>query len=265
MCAKSVNRKLDRLLVTGGLGFIGSRFIRHLLQSKEFRGRIINLDAMTYAADPRHLAGFEEHPRYLLVQGNITNMSLVDTLVQQHEIDAIVHFAAETHVDRSIVSAMPFYETNVLGTLSLLEVLRKWPHVHFHHVSTDEVYGSLGEEGAFNERSSYRPSSPYAASKAASDHIVRAFAHTYGLSVTLSHCSNNYGPCQNEEKFIPRMILNAIQGLPLPVYGQGANIRDWLYVDDHVVALLAILEKGEKGQTYDIGGTAEKTNVELLD
>ena len=253
----------QRLLVTGGAGFIGSAFIRHLLRSPSFSGRILNFDLLTYAADLENLAGFHEHPRYRFVQGDIGNQPLVEKLLEE-EIDAIVHFAAETHVDRSIASSFPFVETNVKGTLSLLEAVRKFPHVHFHHVSTDEVYGSLGESGAFNENSPYRPNSPYSASKAASDHLVRAYARTYGLSTTLSHCSNNYGPCQFPEKFIPLMIVNCLAGKPLPVYGRGANIRDWLYVDDHADALWAILNRGRKGEVYDIGGRAEFSNIEML-
>jgi dTDP-glucose 4,6-dehydratase len=234
-----------------------------LLREKQVH--VCNLDALTYAAHPDALKGLETHPRYRFVQGNILNQPLIEKLLQEREIDAIVHFAAETHVDRSIASAKPFVETNVLGTLSLLEAVRQFPEVHFHHVSTDEVYGSLGEGGSFSEKSPYRPNSPYSASKAASDHLVRAFAHTYGLSTTISHCSNNYGPYQNSEKFIPLMILHCLKGKPLPVYGRGANVRDWLYVDDHAEALWTILCKGQKGETYDIGGKTELSNLELLE
>lgn len=251
------------ILVTGGSGFIGSAFIRKLLRTTDCK--VCNLDALTYAAHEDALKGFEENPRYRFIQGNILNQPLVEQLLETHEIDAIVHFAAETHVDRSIASAAPFIETNVKGTLSLLEAVRKFPEVHFHHISTDEVYGSLGEGGFFSEKSPYRPNSPYSASKAASDHLVRAFAQTYGLSTTLSHCSNNYGPYQNTEKFIPLMLLHCLQGKPLPVYGKGANVRDWLYVDDHVEAIWTILCKGKRGETYDIGGKSELTNLELLE
>lgn len=257
-------RKIKSLFVTGGAGFIGSAFIRTLLRNPSFTGRILNYDALTYAADLQSLKGVEDHPRYRLIQGNILNQALIETLLLEHEIDAIVHFAAETHVDRSIASASPFIETNVKGTLSLLEAVRKFPQIHFHHISTDEVYGSLGESGSFSENSPYRPNSPYSASKAASDHLVRAFAQTYGLSTTLSHCSNNYGPCQYPEKFIPLMIHNCLLKKPLPVYGRGANIRDWLYVDDHADAIWRILSAGTKGQTYDIGGKTELSNLELL-
>ncbi|MES2274117.1 MAG: dTDP-glucose 4,6-dehydratase [Chlamydiota bacterium] len=257
-------RSLANILVTGGAGFIGSGFIRWLLRSHLFKGKIINLDALTYAASLDSLNGFLEHPRYRFFQGDILNQSLVEKIIEECEIDAIVHFAAETHVDRSIASALPFFETNVKGTLTLLEAVRKTPEIHFHHISTDEVYGSLGESGSFSEMSSYRPNSPYAASKAASDHLVRAFANTYGLSTTLSHCSNNYGPCQYPEKFIPLMIRNCLAKKILPVYGHGANVRDWLYVDDHAEAIWMILQYGKKGQTFDIGGKSEYTNLDLL-
>lgn len=259
-----MTRPLKRLLVTGGAGFIGSAFIRHLLRSSDFDGKIVNFDLLTYAGKLENLDGFQNHPRYLLIQGDINHQSLVEKILEEQEIDAIVHFAAETHVDRSISSARPFLEANVMGTLSLLEALRKFPHVHFHHISTDEVYGSLGESGSFNEHSPYRPNSPYSASKAASDHLVRAFTQTYRLSTTVSHCSNNYGPGQFPEKFIPLMIFHCLQGKPLPVYGRGANIRDWLFVDDHVEAIWTILQKGKSGQTYGIGGGTELSNLELL-
>ncbi len=259
----SVNRPLNNLLVTGGSGFIGSAFIRFLLRS-EFAGRIVNLDALTYAPNPRALDGFEQHPRYRFLHGDINNRSLVERVLLEHEIDAIVHFAAETHVDRSIASAMPFIETNVKGTLSLLEAVRLFPQVHFHHISTDEVYGALGADGAFDETSPYRPNSPYSASKAASDHLVRAYAQTYGISTTLSHCSNNYGPFQHPEKFIPLMIDRCLARKPLPVYGKGTNVRDWLHVDDHAAAIWAILQRGKRGETYDIGASAERTNLQML-
>jgi dTDP-glucose 4,6-dehydratase len=257
-------RPLANLFVTGGAGFIGSAFIRRLLRSSEFEGRIVNYDLLTYAANLDSLKGFHDHPRYRFIQGDILNQSLVEKLLLECEIDAVVHFAAETHVDRSIASAHPFIETNVKGTLSLLEAIRKLPHIHFHHISTDEVYGSLGESGSFHEHSPYRPNSPYSASKAASDHLVRAFAATYGLSTTVSHCSNNYGPCQYPEKFIPLMLMHCLAGKPLPVYGRGSNVRDWLYVDDHAEAVWRILKRGKKGETYDIGGSAERSNLELL-
>lgn len=257
-------RSLNSLLVTGGAGFIGSAFIRYLLNLEEFTGSIVNYDLLTYAGNLAFLKEVENHPRYQFVQGDIINQERVEKLITEYGVDAIVHFAAETHVDRSIDSALPFIETNVKGTLSLLEAARKNPRVHFHHISTDEVYGALGHIGVFNEESPYRPNSPYSASKAASDHLVRAFAQTYGLSVTISHCSNNYGPCQYPEKFIPLMIHHCLAGKPLPVYGQGLNVRDWLYVDDHAEAVWKILQKGKRGETYDVGGGTELANIELL-
>jgi dTDP-glucose 4,6-dehydratase len=257
-------RPLASLLVTGGAGFIGSAFIRYLLQNEHFSGKIINLDALTYAGNLENLNGFHDHPRYHFVHGDIRNHTLLETLFSHHQIDTVIHFAAETHVDRSISLASLFVETNILGTLSLLETVRKFPSVHFHHVSTDEVYGSLGESGFFHEHSCYRPNSPYSASKASSDHLVRAFHQTYALSTTLSHCSNNFGPHQNPEKLIPLMILNCLREKPLPIYGRGANVRDWLYVDDHAEALWSILQFGKRGETYDIGGDAEFSNLELI-
>lgn len=257
-------RPLLSLLVTGGAGFIGSAFIRYLLRQTDFKGKILNFDALTYAANLETLNGFHEHPRYRFLQGDIRNQSLVEKILLDYEIDTIVHFAAETHVDRSIASAYPFIETNVLGTLSLLEAVRKFPSVHVHHISTDEVYGSLGESGFFTEYSPYRPNSPYSASKAASDHLVRSFANTYNLSTTMSHCSNNFGPYQHPEKFIPLMITNCLARKELPVYGRGTNIRDWIYVEDHAEAIEQILRFGSKGEVYDLGGDAEFSNLEVL-
>ena len=256
-------RPLNSLLVTGGCGFIGSAFIRRLLSNPLFSGKIINLDLLTYAASPRNLEAYERHPRYRFVKGDIRDTPLIETLLGEG-VDAIIHFAAETHVDRSISSALPFIETNVVGTLSLLEALRKFPHIHFHHVSTDEVYGSLEETGFFHEQSLYRPNSPYSASKAASDHLVRAFAHTYKLSTTISHCGNNYGPGQYPEKLIPLMIERAFAKKSLPVYGEGKNVRDWIYVDDHVEAIWKILQWGESNETYDVGANEELSNLDLL-
>ena len=257
-------RDLNSLLVTGGAGFIGSAFIRYLFRGCVFQGRVVNLDRLTYAANLELLQSVESHPLYRFIQGDINDQPLIEKICAEEKIDTIVHFAAETHVDRSISSARPFIETNVLGTLTLLEAVRKFPEIHFHHVSTDEVYGMLGESGVFNELSPYRPNSPYAASKAASDHLVRAFAHTYKLSTTISHCSNNYGPGQYPEKLIPLMIHRALTDQPLPIYGRGANIRDWLYVDDHAQAIFAILKRGKISQTYDIGGNCELSNLELV-
>ena len=257
-------RALNSVLITGGAGFIGSAFIRYLFRHVGFQGRVVNLDRLTYAANLELLQSVESHPLYRFVQGDINDQPLIEKLLAEEKIDTIVHFAAETHVDRSISSARPFFETNVLGTLSLLEAARKFSRIHFHHVSTDEVYGMLGESGVFNEMSPCRPNSPYAASKAASDHLVRAFAHTYKLSTTLSHCSNNYGPGQYPEKLIPLMIHRALGGQPLPIYGRGANIRDWLHVDDHARAIFLILKQGRSDQTYDIGGNCELSNLELV-
>ena len=256
-------RKFRHILVTGGLGFIGSAFIRYLLEKTDFDGKITNLDAVTYAANFESLQKIENHERYRFVEGNILDASCVEDIVKQG-IDAIVHFAAETHVDRSIDSAFPFFQTNVMGTVCLLEIVRKYPSIHFHHVSTDEVYGSLGPFGFFNESSHYNPNSPYSASKAASDHVVRSFAHTYNLSTTISHCSNNFGPFQNREKLIPLMIEKLLNKELLPVYGQGKNVRDWLFVEDHAEAIYLILQKGKINQTYDIGGDNELSNLHLI-
>lgn len=251
------------LLVTGGCGFIGSAFIRWILKNPAFHGQVINLDLLTYAACPDNLKSVSDDPRYQFIHGDICDQALVENILKQG-IKTIVHFAAETHVDRSIISAYPFFEANVKGTLSLLEAVRKYPRTHFHHVSTDEVYGSLTNNGFFNEQSQYQPNSPYSASKAASDHLVRAFANTYHLSTTISHCSNNYGPGQNNEKLIPHMIERLISKKPLPIYGKGANIRDWLYVEDHVEAIWSIIQSGKRGETYDIGGGSELSNLEMV-
>ena len=247
---------MKTILVTGGSGFIGSCFIRQYLNRTK---KIINLDLLTYAANQGQILA----SNYELIQGNICDQKLVESLLEKG-VDAIVHFAAETHVDRSIESSRPFIDTNVLGTLSLLEAVRKFPKIHFHHVSTDEVYGELGLTGAFSEASPYAPNSPYSASKAASDHLVRAFAHTYGLKTTISHCSNNYGPGQYPEKLIPLVLKKCLSNQPIPLYGNGSNVRDWLYVKDHVDAIWKILESGREGVTYDIGGGTEMTNLELV-
>jgi len=259
------------VLVTGGCGFIGSHLIRHLLDDPAFTGKVINLDALTYAGNPRNLEDVAaNHPeRYHLVHGDICDTSLVERIFGTHAVDAVVHLAAESHVDRSIVAPDAFVRTNVEGTLVLLQTARKaWSQgtgpFRFHHVSTDEVFGSLGPEGFFDEDTPYDPRSPYSASKAASDHLVRAFHHTYGLPVTLSNCSNNYGPFHFPEKLIPLMILNALDGRELPVYGDGGNIRDWLHVSDHCRAILAILAQGRTGRTYCVGGSCEQNNLEVV-
>ena len=257
-------RSPKALLVTGGAGFIGSAFIRRLFRDPGFTGKVVNLDLLTYAGNPQNLTGAVDEARYTLVRGDIADQKLVDGLCEQHGIDAIANFAAESHVDRSIVGPAVFVQTNIVGTFSLLEVVRKRPDIHFHHVSTDEVYGSLGATGLFSERTAYDPSSPYSASKAASDHLVRAYQRTYGISTTVSNCSNNYGPFHFPEKLIPLMILNLFEGKELPVYGDGLNVRDWLFVDDHADALWVILTRGQSGQTYNVGGNNEWTNLAIV-
>jgi dTDP-glucose 4,6-dehydratase len=258
-------RKLSNILVTGGAGFIGSAFIRYLLSSEtDFQGLCVNLDVLTYAGNLENLLSVSEDPRYLFEHGDIRRQELVEHLCQEHAIDTIIHFAAESHVDRSILGPQAFVETNIVGTFQLLEVVRRNPHIHFHHVSTDEVYGSLGPTGYFTEETPYQPNSPYSASKASSDHLVRAYGHTYQLSTCLSNCSNNYGPYQYPEKLIPLIILNCLERQPLPVYGQGINVRDWLYVEDHVGALYLLLKKGRQGECYNIGGESERRNIDLV-
>ncbi len=254
-------RSCKRILVTGGAGFIGSRFIFRALPHVD---RLVNVDILTYAGSLERLAEVAQNPRYTFAHLNICDMAAIEKICRDEAIDTIVHFAAETHVDRSIVDPMIFVETNVKGTVALLEVARHFPHIHFHYVSTDEVYGSLEEEGFFSETSPYLPSSPYSASKAAADHFVRAYARTYGLSVTLSHCGNNYGPGQYPEKLMPLIITKALQGRPLPLYGDGQQIRDWIYVDDHVDALWKIIHYGMRGETYAISGQCEKRNIDLV-
>jgi dTDP-glucose 4,6-dehydratase len=260
----AVVRAPQALLVTGGAGFIGSAFIRRLFRDGNFSGKIVNLDLLTYAGNPSNLADAVDPARYTLVRGDIGDQKVVDGLCEQHGIDAIVNFAAESHVDRSILGPGVFVQTNIVGTYALLEVVRKRPNIHFHHVSTDEVYGSLGDTGLFTEQTAYDPSSPYSASKAASDHLVRAYQRTYGISTTVSNCSNNYGPYHFPEKLIPLMILNLFEGKELPVYGDGLNVRDWLFVDDHAEALWVILTRGKVGQTYNVGGNNEWTNIAIV-
>ncbi len=256
-------RTLGNLLVTGGAGFIGSAFIRSAMVRPSFTAQIINLDAMTYAGNLDNLAGVDA-ARHTFVKGDILDGTLVETLLDEHEITTIVHFAAESHVDRSIRGPGAFIQTNIVGTMRLLDAVRARPHVHFHHISTDEVYGSLGDSGLFTETSPYLPNSPYAASKAGSDHLVRAWGRTYHLSTTMSHASNNYGPFQFPEKLIPLMIMNCLERKPLPVYGTGSNVRDWLHVDDHAAAVWAILERGAPDEVYDIGGGNEWKNLDLV-
>jgi len=263
------------ILVTGGCGFIGSNFVRYLLESEDFTGSLINLDALTYAGNPANLAEFDGDPRYTFVEGSIGDEAGVSRLLEGFRVTAVVNFAAESHVDRSIDSPEPFFETNVSGTLRLLQAVRKyWKSLggaeaadfRFLHVSTDEVYGSLeSDDPAFTEKNPHCPNSPYSASKAASDHLVRAYHHTYGLPVLTTNCSNNYGPFQFPEKLIPLMILNALDGKDLPIYGDGMNIRDWLYVVDHCSAILEVLKRGRVGEIYNIGGNCERPNITIVD
>jgi len=260
------------ILVTGGAGFIGANFILDWIAAEG--SPVLNFDKLTYAGNPANLAPLKGDSRYVFAQGDICDRALVASLLQKHQPQAIVHFAAESHVDRSIHGPGEFVQTNVVGTFSLLEEVRAYwgtlaepakSRFRFLHVSTDEVYGSLGStDPAFSETTAYAPNSPYAASKAASDHLVRAYHHTYGLPVITTNCSNNYGPLQFPEKLIPLMILNALNGKPLPIYGDGKNVRDWLYVGDHCSGIRAALAKGRLGETYNIGGNSEKTNLEVV-
>jgi dTDP-glucose 4,6-dehydratase len=258
----------QNLLVTGGCGFIGANFIRHVLEATDFAGRIINVDRLTYAANPLSLADVAEKfsSRYVFVRADIADRAALARVFDEYAVDAVCHFAAESHVDRSIVRPDDFIQTNIIGTYTLLQLARERMDrlKRFHHVSTDEVFGSLGATGFFTETTPYSPNSPYSASKAASDHLVRAFHETYGLPVTVSNCSNNYGPLQFPEKLIPLMILNALEGKPLPVYGDGRNVRDWLYVADHCTAVWRILCAGADGATYNIGGRNELENIVVV-
>jgi dTDP-glucose 4,6-dehydratase len=257
-------------LVTGGAGFIGGNFV---LRAVGQGVKIVNLDALTYAGNLDTLASVQDNPLHVFVQGDIGDRDLVARLLAEHQPDAVVNFAAESHVDRSIDGPGAFIQTNVVGTLGLLEATRDYwkalegdrrEQFRFLHVSTDEVYGSLGDTGKFSETTPYAPNSPYSASKAASDHLVRAFHHTYGLPVLTTNCSNNYGPYHFPEKLIPLIIARALAGEPLPVYGDGKNVRDWLFVGDHCSAIRTVLEKGRVGETYNVGGNAEKQNIEVV-
>lgn len=265
-----MNHKPSSMLVTGGAGFIGSNFVRHML-STDKRINIINLDLLTYAGSLDNLEELPDPSRHSFVQGDICDRTLVDSLLRKHMIDTIVHFAAESHVDNSITGPEAFVRTNVLGTFTLLESARQFwlnespvDSFRFHHISTDEVYGTL-EQGdpAFTERSPYAPNSPYSASKAGSDHLARAYFHTYGLPVTTSNCSNNYGPCQHAEKFIPTIIRSCLEQRPIPVYGDGSNVRDWLYVEDHCRGIDAVIRRGTPGEVYNIGGCNEWANINI--
>ena len=263
--------KKTNILITGGSGFIGSNFIHYLFEETKFKGRIINCDKLTYAANPLNLADIKKKyggKKYFFERVDICDYSKIEKIFKKFKIDTVIHFAAESHVDRSIHGPKDFIETNIVGTFNLLDVARKYwgnrKDVKFHHISTDEVFGSLGKTGAFKETTPYDPRSPYSASKASSDHLVRAYFHTYGLPITISNCSNNYGPYQFPEKLLPLIILNALEGKPLPIYGDGKNVRDWLYVEDHCSAIWRIIEKGKIGETYNIGGNSEKKNIDIV-
>lgn len=279
-----MNKKLRNILVTGGYGFIGSNFIRYIFEKTNFEGNVVNLDILTYAANPMNLYDIQEEfgdKKYFFVRGDICNAEDVKMVFEKYQIDTVVHFAAESHVDRSILGPEAFIKTNITGTFNLLNTAYKFwmespfkynPKFNtknsimprFHHISTDEVYGSLGETGYFYETTPYDPRSPYSASKASSDHLAMAYFHTYGLPVTLSNCTNNYGPYQFPEKLIPLVLINILDEKPLPVYGDGKNIRDWVYVDDHNDGVWKIIENGKVGEKYNIGGENEWTNIELV-
>ncbi len=262
---------MKKLLVTGGAGFIGSSVVRLAIASGEYH--IINLDKLTYAGNLESLESISKHANYSFEQADICKLEAIENVFSKYQPDCVMHLAAESHVDRSIDGPAAFIQTNIMGTFNLLEVARKYwadlpeprkKQFRFHHISTDEVYGSLGASGLFCEDTPYQPNSPYSASKAGSDHLVRAWHHTYGLPVVTTNCSNNYGPFQFPEKLIPLVTLNALAGKKLPVYGKGDNVRDWLYVDDHARALLAVLNNGRLGEVYNIGGHNERTNLEVV-
>ena len=257
-----------KILVTGGSGFIGSAVVRHAVNEGH---EVVNLDALTYAANPENVASVAQSPSYTFVKEDIRDRQALDRVFEEHQPDAVMHLAAESHVDRSIDGPADFVETNILGTFNLLEAARLYwmsngrsPDFRFHHISTDEVFGSLGEKGQFTETTPYDPRSPYSSTKAGSDHLVRAWHETYDLPVVLTNCSNNYGPYHFPEKLVPVVILNALAGQPIPIYGDGGNIRDWLYVEDHANALLLVLQKGQIGRSYNIGGENEATNLDLV-
>ncbi|MBI5326224.1 MAG: dTDP-glucose 4,6-dehydratase [Ignavibacteriae bacterium] len=252
----------DVILVTGGAGFIGSCFIRHILKTEEVS--IVNLDALTYAGNPENLKSIEKNPKYTFVHGSIQDAKLVKSICEKYNVNSIINFAAESHVDRSIMNAHPFIETNALGTLVLLETVNELKLKLMLHVSTDEVYGTLGKSGKFTEITPIAPNSPYSASKASSDLLVNAFVNTFGTPALITRCSNNYGPYQFPEKLIPLMILNALEDKPLPVYGDGLNVRDWIHVQDHCEAIWTVYKNGEQGQVYNIGGNCELTNVDVV-
>lgn len=266
----------EKILVTGGAGFIGSNFVPYFIEANP-DVHVVNLDKMTYAADERNLKEVQGHPRYTFIKGDITDKALIEKIFAEHDIRGVVHFAAESHVDNSITGPEIFIKTNVLGTFNLLETARRhwmdgpgkvkpgYEKCRFHHISTDEVYGTLGETGLFTETTPYAPNSPYSASKASSDMVVRSYFHTYGMNVTTSNCSNNYGPKQHDEKLIPTIIRKCMAGENIPIYGNGKNIRDWLYVLDHCKAIDLIYRKGRSGETYNIGGRNERNNLQIVD
>ena len=266
-----MDNRYQCILVTGGAGFIGSNFIRYVFENTGFEGKIVNIDKLTYAGNLENLADINEKysDRYVFERIDICDYDRVEDIFKRYSPDAVVHFAAESHVDRSIHGPKDFINTNVNGTFNLIEAARKlWQNrfesTRFHHISTDEVYGSLGDTGYFYETTPYDPRSPYSASKAASDHLVMSYYHTYGLNVVITNCSNNYGPYQFPEKLIPLMILNMLDEKPLPVYGDGKNIRDWLYVEDHCSGIWAVLNRGKTGEKYNIGGENEWHNIDLV-
>jgi dTDP-glucose 4,6-dehydratase len=264
---------MQNILISGGAGFIGSNFIHHLLKSAA-NIKVVNLDVLTYAGRLENLEDLPHNNEIFFVKGDICDSKLASNLLRSHKIDTIVHFAAESHVDRSIIGPAKFIQTNIVGTFTLLEAARKYwleekqipvEQIRFHHISTDEVFGSLEpDDPAFTESTPYSPRSPYSASKAASDHLVRSYFHTYGLPITITNCSNNYGPRQFPEKLIPLVILNALSGKDIPVYGDGGQIRDWLYVEDHCVAIIRVIKNGKPGQTYNIGGNNQFTNLQVI-
>lgn len=263
------------ILVTGGAGFIGSNFIHYFLNANP-NDQIINLDLLTYAGNLENLKGVESYDNYHFIKGNICDVSLVEGVFTKYKVDNVIHFAAESHVDKSIENPENFIKSNIEGTFVLLETAKNfwmksvnqpkegYANSRFHHISTDEVYGSLGSEGFFTEKTPYAPNSPYSASKASSDFLVRSYHHTYGLNVVTSNCSNNYGPHQHDEKLIPTIIRKALKGEDIPIYGDGTNVRDWLYVEDHCIGISTIFKHGKTGETYLLGGNSEQTNIEIV-
>ncbi|HDR7961416.1 MULTISPECIES: dTDP-glucose 4,6-dehydratase [Bacillus] len=252
------------ILVTGGAGFIGSNFVNYMLQRYETY-KIINFDALTYSGNLNNVKSLQGHPNYSFVKGEIQNGELLEHVIKERDVHVIVNFAAESHVDRSIENPIPFYDTNVIGTVTLLELVKKYPHIKLVQVSTDEVYGSLGKTGRFTEETPLAPNSPYSSSKASADMIALSYYKTYQLPVIVTRCSNNYGPYQYPEKLIPLMVTNALEGKKLPLYGDGLNVRDWLHVTDHCSAIDVVLHKGRIGEVYNIGGNNEKTNIDVVE